>query len=46
MEPQFNPRDVLVSRRAADTQRAKDVLGFEPTIAVGDGMRDLIASGS
>jgi len=46
VEPQFNPREVLVSRRAADTTRAKEILGFEPTIAVGDGMRDLIATGS
>ena len=45
VEPIFNPRDVLVSRRAADTQRAKDVLGFEPTIAVRDGMADLIRNG-
>ena len=42
VEPQFNPRDVLVSRRAADITRAKEMLGFEPTIAVGDGMTDLI----
>lgn len=45
VEPQFNPRDVLVSRRAADTRRAKEVLGFEPTIAVRDGMTDLIRNG-
>lgn len=42
VKPQFNPRDVLVSRRAADTQRAREVLGFEPTVAVGDGMRALV----
>jgi UDP-glucose 4-epimerase len=42
VEPTFNPRDVLVSRRAADTRRAKEMLGFEPTIAVRDGMTDLI----
>ncbi|MGV8978019.1 MAG: NAD-dependent epimerase/dehydratase family protein [Cellulomonas sp.] len=45
VEPIFNPRDVLVSRRAADTTRARDVLGFEPTIAVRDGMADLIRIG-
>jgi UDP-glucose 4-epimerase len=45
VEPVFNPRDVLVSRRAADVQRAKDVLGFEHTIAVRDGMTDLIRNG-
>jgi UDP-glucose 4-epimerase len=42
VEPIFNPRDVLVSRRAADVRRAKEVLGFEPTISVLDGMTDLI----
>ena len=42
VEPQFNPRDVLVSRRAADTTRARDVLGFEPSIAVEDGMTNLV----
>jgi UDP-glucose 4-epimerase len=45
VEPVFNPRDVLVSRRAADVQRAKEVLGFEHTIAVRDGMTDLIRNG-
>jgi UDP-glucose 4-epimerase len=45
VEPQFNPREVLVSRRAADITRAREVLGFEPTIAVRDGMADLIKNG-
>ena len=45
VEPIFNPRDVLVSRRAADTSRARQMLGFEPTIAVRDGMTDLIRTG-
>ncbi|HNI71880.1 MAG TPA: NAD-dependent epimerase/dehydratase family protein, partial [Marmoricola sp.] len=44
VEPIFNPRDVLVSRRAADISRAREVLGFEPTINVRDGMTDLIKS--
>ncbi len=42
VKPQFNPRDVLVSRRAADTTRAREVLGFEPSITVDDGMRALV----
>jgi UDP-glucose 4-epimerase len=41
VEPQFNPRDVLASRRAADTRRAKDLLGFEPSITVEEGMTNL-----
>ncbi len=42
VEPIFNERDVLVSRRAADITRAREVLGFEPTIEVEAGMTDLI----
>jgi UDP-glucose 4-epimerase len=42
VEPQFNPRDVLVARRAADTTRAREVLGFEPTISVEEGMTNLV----
>ncbi|WP_410637923.1 NAD-dependent epimerase/dehydratase family protein [Amycolatopsis sp. lyj-346] len=42
VEPLFNDRDVLVSRRAADISRARDVLGWEPRITVEDGMRDLV----
>ncbi len=45
VEPVFNPRDVLVSRRAADTARAREILGFEPAIAVRDGMTELIRTG-
>ena len=41
---QFNPRDVLVSRRAADITRAKEILGWEPTITVEQGMADLVAA--
>lgn len=42
VEPQFNPRDVLVSRRAADIERAKNVLGFEAEIDVVSGMTRLV----
>lgn len=42
VKPEFNPREVLASRRAADTTRAREVLGFEPTITVEDGMRALV----
>lgn len=45
MEPRFNPRDVLVSRRAADISRARDVLGWEPLISVEQGMADLVREG-
>ncbi|MDI2127381.1 NAD-dependent epimerase/dehydratase family protein [Yinghuangia seranimata] len=42
MEPRFNPRDVLVSRRAADISRARDVLGWEPLVSVEQGMAELV----
>ena len=42
VEPIFNPREVMVSRRAADITRAKQVLDWEPTITVEDGMTDLV----
>ena len=42
VEPQFRPRDVLVSRRMADITRARDVLGWQPTIDVRTGMQDLV----
>lgn len=42
VEPQFKPRDVLVSRRAADITRAREVLGWEPTIDLATGMKDLV----
>jgi UDP-glucose 4-epimerase len=42
VEPEFNPRDVLVSRRAADITRAKDVLGFEAQVDVRTGMTRLV----
>jgi UDP-glucose 4-epimerase len=42
VEPIFNPRDVLVSRRAADITRAKEILGWEPTITVEQGMSELV----
>lgn len=42
VEPMFNERDVLVSRRAADITRAREVLGWEPTIRVEDGMTELV----
>lgn len=45
VEPQFSGRDVIASRRAADVTRAREVLGFEATISVRDGMTELIRGG-
>ncbi|MEO6999020.1 MAG: NAD-dependent epimerase/dehydratase family protein [Terracoccus sp.] len=42
VKPQFNPRDVLVDRRAAATELAKETIGFETTIDVVQGMTELV----
>jgi UDP-glucose 4-epimerase len=44
VEPLFNPREVFVSRRAADISLAADVMGWEPQIAAEDGLRALAES--
>ena len=44
VQPEFNPRDVLVSRRAADITRAREILGWSPEITVEQGMRALVES--
>jgi UDP-glucose 4-epimerase len=41
VQPVFRPRDVLVTRRAADIARAKRILDWTPTITVEAGMADL-----
>lgn len=42
VEPIFNPREVLVSRRAADITRAREMLGWEPLVSVRDGLTELV----
>ncbi len=42
VEPQFRPRDVLVTQREADVSRAREVLGWEPTITVDQGLKELV----
>jgi UDP-glucose 4-epimerase len=42
VEPQFNPRDVLVDRRAASTKLAEETIGFTAEIDVVKGMTDLV----
>lgn len=44
VSPVFSDRDVLVSKRAADINRAKEILGWTPMVAVEDGMAALINS--
>mgnify|MGYP001255488940 CR=1 FL=1 len=45
VQPQFSGREVIASRRAADVSRARDLLGFEATIPVREGMTALIREG-
>jgi len=42
VDPIFTDREVLVSRRAADIERARRVLGWEPMINVEDGLAELV----
>lgn len=42
VEPIFNPRDVLVSRRAADISKAKSLLDWQPKVSVEVGMSSLV----
>jgi UDP-glucose 4-epimerase len=39
---EFRPRDVLVSRREAATDRARDVLGWEPRIGLPEGLASVV----
>ncbi len=42
VEPIFEPREVLVSRRQADISLAKRVLGWEPTVTLRDGLTEVV----
>jgi UDP-glucose 4-epimerase len=42
VKPQFNPREVLVDRRAASVKLAREMIGFEAEIDVLTGMTDLV----
>ena len=42
VEPVFQPRDVIVARRAADIRRAADVLGWEPEIGIKEGLTQVV----
>jgi UDP-glucose 4-epimerase len=42
IEPEFRPRDVLVTRRVADISRAVQALGWKPAISVEEGVADIV----
>jgi UDP-glucose 4-epimerase len=41
-EPRFRPRDVIVTRRAADIRRATEVLDWKPEIGVKEGLSQVV----
>ena len=42
IEPIFQPRDVIVTRRAADNWRAAAVLGWKPQIGIKEGLSEVV----
>jgi UDP-glucose 4-epimerase len=42
VEPVFEPREVIVARRAADIRLAGDVLGWEPDIDIKEGLTQVV----
>lgn len=42
IEPQFRPRDVLVARREASIDRIREVLGWEPTVGIDEGLAAVV----
>jgi len=42
VRPEFRPRDVLVTQRAASIDRISEVLGWEPTIGLEEGLASVV----
>lgn len=42
LEPEFRPRKVLVSRRAADIRRAAERIDWKPQISVEEGLEEIV----
>jgi UDP-glucose 4-epimerase len=42
VQPQFRPRDVLVTQREASIKRITEVLGWEPTIGIQEGLASVV----
>jgi UDP-glucose 4-epimerase len=42
VQPQFRPRDVLVTQREASIKRIAEVLGWEPTIGIQEGLASVV----
>jgi UDP-glucose 4-epimerase len=44
VEPEFRPREVIVTRRAADISRATEILGWAPEVGVKEGLAEVVAA--
>lgn len=42
LKPQFRPREVLVTQREASTKRITELLGWEPTIELSEGLASVV----
>jgi len=42
MEPEFIPREVLVSKRRCDNSKLKKLLGVKPKISLKEGLKELV----
>lgn len=42
VQPVFRPREVLVTQREASTERIREVLGWEPTIGLTEGLASVV----
>jgi UDP-glucose 4-epimerase len=42
VRPQFRPREVLVTQREASIKRIAEVLGWEPTIGIQEGLASVV----
>jgi UDP-glucose 4-epimerase len=41
-KPVFRPREVLVTQREASTERIREVLGWEPTVELPEGLASVV----
>lgn len=42
VQPVFRPREVLVTQREASTERIREVLGWEPTVELSEGLASVV----
>jgi UDP-glucose 4-epimerase len=42
VQPVFRPREVLVTQREASVDRIREVLGWEPTVDLAEGLSSVV----